>query len=223
MIAEIEVMKKGLTGHMRLAVIPTVLPVILRFTAPFSQAFPGTKISITSHSSNEILTRLENLDADVGISYLDNEPIGKAMEVPLYRERYLFVTLEGNPLSDRPTVTWEEVAGVPLCLLSGDMQNRRIIDRVFKEVDCTVDPLLETSSIVVIASHVRAGHCATIMPRLMAEGLELPPNVKRIPIVAPEVASLVGLVVPRRDPLPPLTATFIATVREVAAQIEART
>ena len=30
---------------------------------------------------------------------------------------------------DRDEVTWKEVGQVPLCLLTPDMQNRRIIDR----------------------------------------------------------------------------------------------
>ncbi|MCW2285398.1 DNA-binding transcriptional LysR family regulator [Rhodoblastus acidophilus] len=221
MIAEVEVMKNGLSGQLRLAAIPTALPLVLRFTTSFSARYPGTRFHIASHTSNEILAMLDNLDADVGFSYLDSEPIGKAMEVPLYRERHHLVTAAGNPLSDRATVTWEEVAGLELCLLSPDMQNRRIIDRIFAEVDCKVDPVLETGSIVVVVSHVRAGHCATIMPNLMAEELALPANVKKIPIVAPEVSSLVGLVAPRRDPQPPLTAAFIAHARAVAAELDA--
>ena len=35
----------------------------------------------------------------------------------------------GNALSEREQVTWAEVSRLPLCLLTPDMQNRRIINR----------------------------------------------------------------------------------------------
>ncbi len=221
MRAEIETMKQGLTGHLRLAVIPTVLPVVSRLTEAFWTHHPGIKFTVTSHTSTEVLAMLDNLEADAGITYLDDETTGRISEVPLYHERHCLITAEGTPFSDRATVTWEEVATLPLCLLTPSMQNRRIIDRIFSEVGCAVDPVLETNSIVVIATHVRARHWVTIMPRLMAEALALPGGIKAIPIVAPEVASLIGLVVGRRSPQPPLTAALMAEVRALSSELEA--
>jgi DNA-binding transcriptional LysR family regulator len=219
MLSEIEVMKKGLTGHLRLSVIPTALPLTIRFTSAFMQNHPDVRITVSSGSSNTILSLIDNLDADAGITYLENEPIGRATEMPLYSERYHLVTAATGALADRATVTWEEVSGLPLCLLSADMQNRRIIDRIFQEAGCVVRPRIETSSIMVLASYVRAGQCSTILPRPMVEELALPAPVRTIPIVAPEISNLVGLVVARRDPLPPLTAAFVAEVRAVARDL----
>ena len=222
MRADVETMKQGLNGHLRLAVIPTALPVVSRLTRAFWERHPGIRLTIHSHTSTEVLSLLDNLEADAGITYLDNEPLGRIAEVPLYRERHHLITAEGNLFADRATVTWEEVATLPLCLLTPDMQNRRIVDRVFEEAGCLVEPMLETSSIVVIAAHVRAGYWSTIMPRLMAEELDLPKHVRSIPIVAPEVANLVGLVVGRRDPQPPLTAALVAEARALAPTLGAR-
>lgn len=221
MRAEIEVMKRGLKGRLKIAVIPTALPVVSRLTTDFWTRHPDVELTITSQSSAGILSMLENLEVDVGVTYLDGEPLGTMTELPLYRERCHLITAEGETFSDRATVTWEEAATLPLCLLTPSMQHRRIIDRVFAEVGCTATPQLETNSIVVIAAHVRARRWATILPRLMADELDLPDYVKKIPIVAPEVASLVGLVIERRDPQPPLTAAFLAEARAIAPQLGA--
>ena len=43
--------------------------------------------------------------------------------LPLYRERYRLLTAADAPLGNRDKVTWAEVAQVPLCLLTPDMQN----------------------------------------------------------------------------------------------------
>ena len=45
------------------------------------------------------------------------------------------------PLGDRESVTWAEVAQVPLCLLTPDMQNRRIIERLLR--DAGSDPRID--------------------------------------------------------------------------------
>ena len=64
-----------------------------------------------------------------GITYLDNEPLGRVQTVPLYAEAYQLLTASDHPLRDRDKVTWAEVGQLPLCLLTPDMQNRRIIDQ----------------------------------------------------------------------------------------------
>lgn len=221
MHADIETMKQGLTGRLNISVVPTALPLMSRLISAFWAQHPGVRLTISAHSSTEILSRLDNLEADAGITYLDNEPLGQVAEVPLYRERYHVVTAVDGPFAGRPSVTWDEVATLPLCLLSPDMQNRRIIDRVFVEAGLTVEPMLESNSIVVLQGHVATGLWSTIMPKIMADSLTFPPNVRAIPVVAPEVSMLIGLVVAARDPQPPLTAALIAEARRLAPDLAA--
>ncbi len=99
-------------------------------TTPYRARHPNVQFTVYSRNSIEILTLLENLEIDAGITYVDNEPLGRVTTVPLYRERYRLLTSADAPLGDRDSVTWAEVAQVPLCLLTPDMQNRRIIDRL---------------------------------------------------------------------------------------------
>src|ERR1700691_4430024 len=46
----------------------------------------AVRVNLQSCPSSEVLTRLHNLDIDAGITYLDNEPIGRARCIPLYEE-----------------------------------------------------------------------------------------------------------------------------------------
>ena len=46
---------------------------------------------------------LENLEIDAGVTYLDNEPLGRVTAVPLYRERYRLLTSPDAPLGNRDT------------------------------------------------------------------------------------------------------------------------
>ena len=84
---EMRYKRHGLAGRLRIAVIPTALTWAAQITARFSEKHPKVRFTILSRPSAEILTMLENLDVDAGISYLDNEPMGRVSSEALYTER----------------------------------------------------------------------------------------------------------------------------------------
>ena len=69
--------KHGLTGRLRIAAIPTALAMVAAITTPYRARHPDVRFTILSQTSIEILTQLENLEIDAGITYLDNEPLGR--------------------------------------------------------------------------------------------------------------------------------------------------
>lgn len=209
---DISRLKRGLSGLLRIAAIPTALAMVAELTTPYRAQHPNVRFQILSCTSAEVLERLHNLEIDAGITYLDNEPVGKARIVPLYEERYRLLTSPTAPLGDRETVTWAEVAKIPLCLLTPNMQNRRIIDRQLRNAlprGGVVEPTLESNSIVVLVSHVQTGRWACVMPEKLAEIFGLSTRLRVIPISNPEEVHRVGLVVADRDPLSPLTEALI--------------
>jgi DNA-binding transcriptional LysR family regulator len=213
---EIKALKHGLAGRLRIAAIPTALAMVASLTTPYRSRHPNVQFTILSKTSIEVLTLLENLEIDAGVTYLDNEPLGRVNSVPLYQERYQLLTAADAPLGNRDQVTWAEVAQVPLCLLTPDMQNRRIIERLLREAGGDPQPTLESNSVVVLFSHVRTGRWASVMPAKLAETLGLTDTIRAIPIVDPEAVHTVGLVVPAREPMTPLNAALVAEARALA-------
>jgi DNA-binding transcriptional LysR family regulator len=216
---EITALKKGLTGRLKIAAIPTALAMVAAITTPFRARHPDVRFTILSQTSIQILTQLENLEIDAGITYLDNEPLGRVSTVPLYQERYQLLTSPDAPLGNREQVSWAEVARVPLCLLTPDMQNRRIIDQLLRSAGGNPQPTLESNSVVVLFAHVRTGRWATVMPSKLAETLGLTDTIRAIPIVEPEAVHTIGLVVPAREPMTPLTAALVTESKRVAKEM----
>jgi DNA-binding transcriptional LysR family regulator len=127
---EVRTLREGLSGQLKIAVIPTAEGIVSAITTPYREKHPHVRFKVVSASSTEVLAMLDNLEIDAGITYLDNEPLGRVRTVPLCSERYRLLTTEGNPLGDRERVTWAEVGRIELCLLTPDMQNRRIVERL---------------------------------------------------------------------------------------------
>ncbi len=213
---EIRALKQGLSGRLRVAAIPTALPMVSALTTPYRAKHPNVTFTILSRTSIDILSSIENLEADAGITYIDNEPLGRVRAVPLYIEQYRLLTSAESPLGERDKVTWAEVARIPLCLLTPDMQNRRIIDGLLQAAGGTPEPTLESNSMIVLFSHVRTGRWASIMPEKLADTLGLTERLRAIPIVEPEATHAIGLVVPDHDPVPPLVAALVAEAKLLA-------
>ena len=207
---EVQTLKKGLSGHLKIAAIPTVLPMVSALTTPYRAKHPNVKFTILSRTSIEIVSMLENLEVDAGLTYIDNEPLGRLRAVPLYLEQYRLLTSRDSPLGERDRVTWAEVAKIPLCLLTPDMQNRRIIDGLLQAAGGRSEPTLESNSMIVLFSHVRTGRWASVMPEKLADTLGLTERLRSIPIVEPEATHQIGLVVPPREPMMPLVAALVA-------------
>ncbi len=219
---EMQALRRGdLVGHLRIAVVPTALAMISQLTTPYRERHPGVRFTILSRTSVEILDALENLEIDAGITYLDNEPLGRVRTVPLYAERYCLLIAADRPLGERDHVTWAEVAQIPLCLLTPNMQNRRIIDGLLQGAGSgPVAPTLESNSMIVLVSHVRTGRWATIMPAKLVETLGFDQSIRAIPIVDPAAIHEIGLVVPNREVMTPAAAALVAEAVKLASALQ---
>ena len=217
MRADVQGMREGLRGQLRIGVIPTALSLVPMLTTPCRAHHPALQFSVLSTSSARILEMLENLEIDAGITYLDNEPLGDVLCVPLHAERYRFITVAGAPMAERDEVGWAELGQVELCLLSPEMQNRRIMDGLMRAAGVVPRVVLESNSQLSLLAHVLQGQWATVLPEHMAQTLVLAPRLRCIKVSGPAGGvHQVGLVVPRHDPMPLLAAAFLAEAQVMA-------
>jgi len=213
--AEMQAMHGGLSGEIRIGAIPTSLPCVSLLTTPLVATHPGITISVYSLNSRQIERGLDAFELELGITYLDSEPLGGVRTLPLYREQYVLLTHAAGPLGARSDVTWGEAAELPLCLLTPDMQNRRILDRIFREAGAEARPTVETNSIETLISHVRDGPWSSVMALAWLHGSDLPPGMKAIPLVKPAAIRTVGLVWLDRDPEPILAGAMLEVARRL--------
>ncbi len=213
---EMRATRHGLSGQLRIAVIPTALTWAAKISARFGAAHPHVGFTILSRTSVEILQMIDDLDVDAGISYLDNEPLGRVSTVRLYDERYMVVCGTDSPLAQRASVGWADLAGARLCLLTGDMQNRRIINRNLSGAGVAPQATVESSSTVVLVAHVLEGGWITILPEDIAGFLTQGKPLRMIPLDGAGSSHSVGLVAPWREPHTPVLEALLAEARRMA-------
>eukprot|EP01037_Dinobryon_pediforme_P013418 gene13418-13532_t len=205
-------MGEGLSGRLRIGVVPTALPVISLLTVPFYQRFPKVTITVLSQNSNEIEKGIVDFEIDAGLTYLDNEPLSHLRSKPVYTEDYFFLTRTTEQNAHLTQISWSEAAEQPLCLLTPDMQNRRIIDGIFRSVGKSPKPAMETNSIFNLCSHAAAGYWSSIVPEQLLHFFGLPEGTKALALTEPHVSRTVGLIVSDREPLSPLARSLFSMV-----------
>lgn len=213
---EMRTKRHGLAGEVRLAVIPTALTWAANLSSEFGKAHPRVRFTILSRTSREILAMLENFEVDAGISYLDNEPLGRVDALPIYREDYMAVCAAGHPLAGRKRTGWADLDGMPLALLTPDMQNRRIVNQRIAEAGATPSVCIESNSIIVLVASTLAGECVAILPTDMARFLAIGRDLALLPLDADGTGHSVGLILPHRDPRTPVLEALNRKAEELA-------
>jgi DNA-binding transcriptional LysR family regulator len=205
---------EGLSGVLRIGVIPTAMPVVSHLIGPFHRRYPHVSISVVSASSRDIQRSLNQFDMDVGLTYLDNEPLSEVRMVPLYSEKYVLLTAENGKFQGRTSVTWAEAADLELCLLNMEMQNRRITQSAFQAADREIKPTLETNSLFTLINAARQGPWSSVVPAQFIPLLPANSGLIATPLIDPDLRYLIGIVYADRAPPVPLAKAFASLIQE---------
>jgi DNA-binding transcriptional LysR family regulator len=210
---DLSLLKRNLAGRIRLGAIPAALPGIALLTTPFCTLHPGVSIHIQSLTSKEIQRGIDTFDLDLGLTYLDSEPLSRVRTQPIYRDRFVFIAQAEPRLAQRQSMSWQDAAKERLCLLSNDMQNRRIIDRAFASIGEQARPVIETNSLLTMMSHVRLGGWASIVPQSLLLLTGISNGLRALPMSEPDPIHTIGLVHADRDPVAGMISAFVATAK----------
>jgi DNA-binding transcriptional LysR family regulator len=219
---ELSSLSDSLSGHLRIGLIPVTTPMISLLTSAFHKAHPGVTVSLLSQNFVDIHRKLEQFELDIGLSYLDGVPQGHLRPYVLYRESYYLLAPADHALAAKKSVTWADASALPLCLLTPDMLNRLIINRIFEQVGAAAHTAIETNCAVALCSHVRSGQWFTIVPDSFFYLIGDWKQVVPIPLEDPVASNEIGLLVQERHPMPPLIRAFIEVAQGLSIGEELR-
>lgn len=219
MLQELALLRKNLSGRLRLGAMPTSTTVLPIFVKEFLRQHPGVHVDISFVGLDKLRAGLTNFDLDAGITYLDQQ-FDPLASYALYREHLSLLAPDTPNFPSTPTVTWAEAAELPLCLLSSHMHERQLIEAAFKRVGVQPEPRVEADSIVNLAFHVMQGEMATIIPSHFEHAINVFPRTRAIRLVKPEVTRDVGLVWVEGDPMLPMAKAFLDTLKDMSQKGE---
>jgi hypothetical protein len=104
-----------------------------------------------------------------------------------------------------------EVAALPLCALSPDMHNRRLLDDALAAAGAEPRSVLETDTVAAIYAHVATGRWPGLVAQPWVTIFGPPAGTRAIPLADPSPGPAVGLVAPL--PVPMLASALFDAVR----------
>ena len=206
--------KSSMAGTLRVGAIPTTMTVAAFITAPCRAAYPNIRYTVSSLSSESIAGQLDRFELDLGLTYLDEKTIDGFESLHLFDERY--VLLAARKVSLEPTLTWEQAGRLPLCLLTGKMRNRQVIDAAFRRAGAKADVILETDSIFSLYAHVSEAGLFSIVPHSLLNSFDMT-KVQARPLL-PYLTRAIGLIARNQPALAPITAAVWEIARGLGLQ-----
>lgn len=185
-------------GALVIGAVPTAVPIAARFAARLVERHPGICPEVRSLSSQEIETGLDALALDLGLGYTDRLDGRRADAVrawPQYIEHYHLlrrVAHGGASLHFGVPLRWADAATHPLCLLSPEMHNRAILDRVFRELGLSITPVIETNSVMALLAAVQASQLVAVLPGALVSTVTGQPGLEALPLVDPDLRTPIG-------------------------------
>jgi DNA-binding transcriptional LysR family regulator len=212
MLQELSVLKKTLSGRVRLGAMPTSSPLLPHINRRFTELHPGVQVDVRFLGLDEMRMKLINFELDVGITYIDQKQPPPLTSFPLYNEHLSLLVPDGP---DLPTtaIAWAKAADLPLCLLPPDMHERQIIDAAFASVGKKPRPVVESDSIVNLAFHTMLGGMVTIVPDHFAIVIGAFPGTRLVNLIKPDVIRQAGLIWLEGNPILPMARAMLEAAK----------
>lgn len=197
---EIEEARDALSGKLAIGVVPTALSFVSKVAAALRDDYPALTIQIFSHSSSEIAKGLEDFSLDAGVTYLETTLPAESTTKHIYDERYELLVPRSKAAVQQNEISWHQAAAFPLCLLTGNMRNRMIIDDAFKAANAKPNVVMETNAFTAALVQVASGAAATIAPEVLVDMIGIADEVVRLKLIEPSIVEPIGIVISNHEP-----------------------
>ena len=184
-------------------------------TGPCFAAYPNIRYTLSSLTADAIVNQLDHFELDFGLTYLDDTVIEGFEKLPLFDERY--VLLADRRVTLDPTLTWEQAARLPLCLLTGKMRNRQVIESAFRRAGVQPTVILETDSLFSLYAHVSEAGLYSVVPHSLLNFFDLKNRVQARPLL-PQLTRAIGLIARNQPALAPVTGAVWEIARGLNLQ-----
>jgi DNA-binding transcriptional LysR family regulator len=207
--------KADMSGTLRIGAIPTTMTVVAFLTRECFAAYPNIRYTLSSLTADAIVNQLDQFELDLGLTYLDDKVIEGFERLPLYDERY--VLLADRKVALDSSLTWEQAARLPLCLLTGKMRNRQVIEAAFRRAGVQPKVILETDSLFSLYAHVSESGLFSVVPHSLLNFFDLKNRVQARPLL-PQLTRAIGLIARNQPSLAPITGAVWEIARGLDLQ-----
>jgi len=208
---EVESLKQGLSGTLRIGVMPQCSISLARLIKAVSDTHPGLDYRVSEVSADQLIEALSSHAVDVGIGFFEFSTLNELrFQVAPIDDGGVDVVFHPDhfpQLLNAMRLTAEQAVELPLCLSEPSRYFRRYLDNHFRQAGLALHPTLESTSIFQLMQGVFVGIGCALVPRGHLID-EMHPALKRCPLDIPPMSRHAALVVAEAGRATPLAQHF---------------
>jgi len=166
---EVESLKQGLSGTLRIGVMPQCSVSLARLIKAVNDMHPGLDYRVSEVSADQLIESLNSHAVDVGIGFFEFSTLKElrfqicpllddGVDVVYHPEHF-------PELANYDSLSAVQVAALPLCLSDSSRYFRRYLDNYFRQVGLELHPIIESTSIFQLMQGVFVGLGCGLVPR----------------------------------------------------------
>lgn len=166
--SEIDALSGHRRGMVRIWAIDSVSQDVLpRAIASFVAENPGIRFEVTVASTEEVVTAVRDIRADIGIAFQPQVPTGVKSVLRLRYPVHALMSAK-HPLARAESLSLVETLGYPVALTPVGAGSRILIDATATAAGVVLTPAFESNSVQLLARFAASSNGVTFLSRLCA-------------------------------------------------------
>lgn len=195
---EVESLKQGLSGTLRIGVMPQCSVSLARLIKAVHDVHPGLDYRVSEVSADQLIESLSSHAVDVGIGFFEFSTLNELrFQICSLHDDGVDVVYHPDhfpELAVADSLSAVQVAALPLCLSEPSRYFRRYLDNYFRQAGLELHPIIESTSIFQLMQGVFVGLGCALVPRGHLID-EMSPALKRCPLDISPMSRHAALVV----------------------------
>lgn len=184
---------QGRAGIVTIASVPSAMQFFLPSVIErFSESLPRIRVRLLDLSANDVMTAVQEGEADFGINFLPSEQPGMDF-LPLRRDPFHLAMRRDHALAERREVRWDDLSEAKNIAVWKGSGNRLQIDLELARAGKTLNWFYEVRHLTTSLGLVEAGLGVAALPLSALPGPDHPILVSR-PLIDPSIARTIGTI-----------------------------
>ena len=201
------------SGQITVACIPTAAHYFLpKVIAAYNAAFPLIRIRIMEEGASQVIHRVRNAEADLGLTFLGGRDADLEFET-VAEDPYFLACRRDHPLARQKIVAWRDLKPYRFVTAGRLSGNRLVIDRALRGTGFAPDWFYEVQHLPTSIGLIEAGLAVAAMPQMALPSSALSSVVVRT-LVDPTISRTVGTIRRLGVPLSAVALPFMEALRD---------
>lgn len=169
LVHQLDELRNIIAGPIRVSTVYSIgLHELPHYVKRFLREFPGVNVHVEYRRSNQVYDDVVDGSSDLGLVAF---PVArKLIKVePFRKDRLVMICAPAHRLAARQEVDITEIAAEKIIGFEPDIPTRKAIDRIFKELNIEVQPVMEFDNIETVKRAVEIDAGISIVPRATIE------------------------------------------------------